>query len=131
MRRDCPVSVAFTVRKTTAAASPPAHPQHHRSPANSSRRFPCFSGPFSMATATLLRARLPMLRLGALVAVSSSYREELMDQPRIVLGSSRKHEKLLQPLTRRLEEVAHVDPCTTSFNPGTTSLDRLVELAQQ
>ena len=39
--------------------------------------------------------------------------------------------KLLQALTRGLEEVAHVDPWTTSFNPGTTTLDRLVELAHQ
>ncbi|HEU5041320.1 MAG TPA: TIR domain-containing protein [Gemmatimonadales bacterium] len=52
-----------------------------------------------------------------------------MDKPRIFLGSSGKQTKLLQGLTRGLEEVAHVDPWTTSFNPGTTTLDRLVELA--
>jgi Predicted nucleotide-binding protein containing TIR-like domain len=52
-----------------------------------------------------------------------------MDKPRIFLGSSGKQAKLLQALTRGLEEVAHVDPWTTSFNPGTTTLDRLVELA--
>ena len=54
-----------------------------------------------------------------------------MDKPRIFLGSSGKQAKLLQALTRGLEDVAHVDPWTSSFNPGTTTLDRLVELAHQ
>jgi len=54
-----------------------------------------------------------------------------MDKPRIFLGSSGKQEKLLQALTRGLEDVAHVEPWTTSFNPGTTTLERLVELAQE
>lgn len=54
-----------------------------------------------------------------------------MDKPRIFLGSSGKQGKLLQALTRGLEEVAHVDPWTTSFNPGTTTLERLVELAHE
>src|SRR4029453_15592957 len=51
-----------------------------------------------------------------------------MDKPRIFLGSSGKQEKLLQALERGLEDVAHVEPWTTSFNPGTTTLERLVEL---
>jgi hypothetical protein len=54
-----------------------------------------------------------------------------MDKPRIFLGSSGKQEKLVQALTRGLEEVAHVDPWTTSFNPGMTTLGRLVELAHE
>jgi hypothetical protein len=54
-----------------------------------------------------------------------------MDKPRIFLGSSGKQAKLLQALTRGLEDIAHVDPWTTSFNPGTTTLDRLVELAHE
>ncbi|HEY8258297.1 MAG TPA: TIR domain-containing protein [Gemmatimonadales bacterium] len=54
-----------------------------------------------------------------------------MDKPRIFLGSSGQQQKLLQALTRGLEDVAHVDPWTTSFNPGTNTLDRLVELAHQ
>ena len=54
-----------------------------------------------------------------------------MDEPRIFLGSSGKPEKLLRGLTRRLEEVADVEPWTTSFNPGTTTLERLVELAHE
>jgi len=54
-----------------------------------------------------------------------------MDKPRIFLGSSGKQEKLLQALTRGLEDVAHVVPWTTSFNPGTTTIERLVELAHE
>ena len=54
-----------------------------------------------------------------------------MDKPRIFLGSSGKQEKLLQALTRGLEDVAHVDPWTTSFNPGTTTLERLLELVHE
>ena len=54
-----------------------------------------------------------------------------MDKPRIFLGSSGMQEKLLQALTRGLEDVAHVYPWTTSFNPGTTTLDRLLELAHE
>ena len=54
-----------------------------------------------------------------------------MDKPRIFLGSSGKQEKLLQELTRGLEDVAYVDPWTTSFNPGTTALERLLELTRE
>lgn len=54
-----------------------------------------------------------------------------MDKPRIFLGSSGKQAKLLQALTRGLEEIANVEPWTTSFNPGTTTLERLVELAHE
>ena len=54
-----------------------------------------------------------------------------MDRPRIFLGSSGKQQKLLQALTRGLEDVAHVEPWTTSFNPGTTTLERLLELTRE
>jgi hypothetical protein len=54
-----------------------------------------------------------------------------MEKPRIFLGSSGQQEKLLQALTRGLEDVARVDPWTTSFNPGTTTLERLLELAHE
>lgn len=54
-----------------------------------------------------------------------------MDKPRIFLGSSAKQEKLLQLLTHGLEEVAQVEPWTTSFNPGTTTLERLLELTRE
>jgi hypothetical protein len=37
----------------------------------------------------------------------------------------------LQALTRSLEDVAHVEPWTTSFNPGTTTLERLLELTRE
>jgi Predicted nucleotide-binding protein containing TIR-like domain len=57
--------------------------------------------------------------------------EEQMDKPRIFLGSSGKQEKLLQALTRGLADVAHVVPWTTSFNPGTTTLERLLELTHE
>jgi hypothetical protein len=54
-----------------------------------------------------------------------------MDKPRIFLGSSGKQQKLLQALTHGLEDVAHVEPWTTSFNPGTTTLERLLELTRE
>src|SRR5262249_27104238 len=54
-----------------------------------------------------------------------------MDKPRIFLGSSGEQVKLLQALARDLEDVAHVELWTTSFNPGTTTLDRLLELAHE
>jgi hypothetical protein len=54
-----------------------------------------------------------------------------MDKPRIFLGSSGKQTKLLQALTRGLEDVAHVEPWTTSFQPGTTTLERLLELTRE
>jgi predicted nucleotide-binding protein len=54
-----------------------------------------------------------------------------MDKPRIFLGSSAKQKKLLQALTRGLEDIAHVEPWMTSFNPGTTTLERLLELTRE
>ncbi|WP_245486043.1 TIR domain-containing protein, partial [Mesorhizobium sp. M5C.F.Ca.IN.020.29.1.1] len=54
-----------------------------------------------------------------------------MDKPRIFLGSSGKQKKLLQALTRGLEDIAYVEPWTTSFNPGTTTLERLLELTRE
>jgi hypothetical protein len=54
-----------------------------------------------------------------------------MDKPRIFLGSSGKQEKLLQALTRGLGDIAQVQPWTTSFNPGTSTLERLLELTQE
>jgi hypothetical protein len=54
-----------------------------------------------------------------------------MDKPRIFLGSSGKQRKLLAALARGLEDIAHVEPWTTSFNPGTTTLERLLELTRE
>ena len=54
-----------------------------------------------------------------------------MDKPRIFLGSSGKQGKLLHALTRGLEDIAHVEPWTTVFNPGTTTLERLLELTRE
>ena len=57
--------------------------------------------------------------------------EDGTEKPRIFLGSSGKQEKLLKALTRGLEAVAHVEPWTTSFNPGTTTLQRLIDLSRE
>ena len=57
--------------------------------------------------------------------------EEPMDKPRIFLGSSGKQEKLIQALTRGLGDIARVEPWTTSFNPGISTLERLLELTQE
>src|SRR5262245_6836873 len=54
-----------------------------------------------------------------------------MDKPRIFLGSSGKQTKLLNAITRALGDVADVEPWTTTFNPGRSTLDRLVELSHE
>src|SRR5499426_4579238 len=54
-----------------------------------------------------------------------------MHKPRIFLGSSSQQAKLLHALTRGLEDVAQVEPWTASFNPGTTTLERLLELVHE
>ncbi|HKS55082.1 MAG TPA: TIR domain-containing protein [Steroidobacteraceae bacterium] len=54
-----------------------------------------------------------------------------MNKPRIFLGSSAAQTKLLQSLTRGLEDIAQVEPWTASFNPGTTTLGRLLELTRE
>jgi Predicted nucleotide-binding protein containing TIR-like domain len=52
-------------------------------------------------------------------------------KPRVFLGSSAQQERLLQALTRGLQDVADVEPWTTAFNPGVSTLDRLVELTRE
>jgi hypothetical protein len=52
-------------------------------------------------------------------------------KPRIFLGSSGKQAKLVQALTRGLSAVAEVEPWTAVFNPGVSTLDRLVELTRE
>src|SRR5215813_13296933 len=84
--------------------------------------------------ATRLETRDPPTERGAGPAMRSVPRtafERTMDKPRIFLGSSGKQKKLLQALTRGLEGIAQVDPWTTSFQAGTTTLERLVELTHQ
>ena len=54
-----------------------------------------------------------------------------MEKPRLFLGSSTQQAKLLDALTRGLEDVCEVQPWTTSFNPGTTTLERLLELTRE
>jgi hypothetical protein len=52
-------------------------------------------------------------------------------KPRIFLGSSGQQEKLVQALTRGLEDIADVDPWTAVFSPGVSTLERLVELTRE
>lgn len=54
-----------------------------------------------------------------------------MTKPRIFLGSSGKQAKLLTALTRGLEVAADVEPWTTTFSPGTTTLGRLLDLTRE
>src|SRR5215475_5253350 len=54
-----------------------------------------------------------------------------MTKPRIFLGSSGEQAKLLRAIARGLAEVADVELWTTTFNPGRSTLDRLVELSQE
>ncbi|HTV67091.1 MAG TPA: TIR domain-containing protein [Rhizobiaceae bacterium] len=54
-----------------------------------------------------------------------------MNKPRIFLGSSGIQKKMLQSLTRGLEDIAQVEPWTTVFNAGTSTLHRLVELTHE
>lgn len=54
-----------------------------------------------------------------------------MTKPRIFLGSSGKQAKLLAALTRGLEVTADVEPWTTTFSPGTTTLGRLLDLTRE
>src|SRR5215510_343941 len=54
-----------------------------------------------------------------------------MEKPRIFLGSSGEQAELLQALTSGLEDVAKVEPWMTSFHPGTTTLERLIELTRE
>jgi hypothetical protein len=46
-------------------------------------------------------------------------------------GSSGKQATLLHALTRGLDDLARVEPWTTSFNPGTSPLERLLELTRE
>src|SRR5918995_911752 len=81
-------------------------------------------------------ALLTLFAIGAPLASLWGHRADYpaewrMDKPRIFLGSSGKQAKLLRAITRGLEDVAEVEPWTTTFNPGRSTLDRLVELSQE
>jgi hypothetical protein len=54
-----------------------------------------------------------------------------MAKPRIFLGSSGQQAALLDGLTVGLEDVADVEPWTVTFNPGSTTLGRLVQLTHE
>src|SRR3954449_8902549 len=52
-------------------------------------------------------------------------------KPRIFLGSSGKQGKLVEAVTRGLADIPPVVPWTTVFNPGVSTLDRLLELTRE
>ncbi|HET6167799.1 MAG TPA: TIR domain-containing protein [Marmoricola sp.] len=54
-----------------------------------------------------------------------------MGKPRIFVGSSGKQAAFLEALTTGLADVADVEPWTIVFNPGSTTLGRLVELTRE
>jgi hypothetical protein len=54
-----------------------------------------------------------------------------VNKPRIFLGSSGKQADLVEAIARGLEDIADVEPWMTTFNPGRSTLDRLVELSQE
>jgi hypothetical protein len=54
-----------------------------------------------------------------------------MDKPRIFLGSSTAQIPLVEALTVGLADVADVEPWMSVFNPGTTTIERLLELTHQ
>ena len=54
-----------------------------------------------------------------------------MDKPRIFLGSSGKQQELVEALTGDLGDIAVVEPWTTVFNPGVSTLERLLELTRE
>lgn len=54
-----------------------------------------------------------------------------MYKPSIFLGSSGKQAGLLKALTHGLEDIARVEPWTSVFNPGVSTLERLMELTRE
>jgi len=54
-----------------------------------------------------------------------------MEKPRIFLGSSGAQTALVDALTAGLADIADVEPWTTVFNPGTTTIERLLELTHE
>jgi CAP12/Pycsar effector protein, TIR domain len=54
-----------------------------------------------------------------------------VNKPRIFLGSSGKQVELVEAIARGLEDIADLEPWMTTFNPGRSTLDRLVELSQE
>src|SRR5262249_41574965 len=77
--------------------------------------------------------RLPSLdaTVRSLCPRSRPQRPDRLMKPRVFLGSSGQQEKLLQALPRGLQDIADVAPWTTVFNPGLSTLDRLVELTHE
>lgn len=53
------------------------------------------------------------------------------NKPRIFLGSSGEQSQFMQALTQNLEDIVDVEPWTISFDPGTTTIERLLELTHE
>ena len=54
-----------------------------------------------------------------------------MEKPRIFLGSSGQQATMVEALTRGLEDIARVEPWMTTFNPGISTMERLLELTRE
>jgi hypothetical protein len=54
-----------------------------------------------------------------------------MQRPRIFLGSSGAQTALVEALTEGLGDLVDVVPWTTAFNPGTTTIQRLLDLTHE
>src|SRR5262249_641030 len=52
-------------------------------------------------------------------------------KPRVFLGSSTQQAKLLAAIARGLDDIADIEAWTTVFNPGVSTLERLVGLTHQ
>jgi hypothetical protein len=85
-----------------------------------------FLSPSELGDRCMVAAGVPR----SIVRVQARYPHVRM-KPRIFLGSSGQQQKLLQALTRGLQDFANVEPWTTVFNPGVSTLDRLVELKRE
>ena len=121
-----------TARRRSSCSPPPTSTATSPSAPPRARRARASTAAWPPSTAPGLGVKPRMGVLGKPVVEAARFSQAaLMDKPRIFLGSSGKQEKLLQALTRGLEDVAHVEPWTTSFNPGTTTLERLLELAHE
>jgi Predicted nucleotide-binding protein containing TIR-like domain len=54
-----------------------------------------------------------------------------MDKPRMFLGSSTAQARLVEALAEELGDVTQVEPWMTSFNPGVSTMERLIELTRE
>jgi hypothetical protein len=69
--------------------------------------------------------------LSALIRRRARHHEARVNKPRIFLGSSGKQAELLEAIAQGLGDIADVELWMTTFNPGRSTLERLVELSQE